>query len=174
MTQVIPAWENGKLVPRDKLDVHRRGLRHPAVSVFLLDGDRLLLQRRALVKYHTPGLWANTCCTHPAWGEAPADCAARRLDEELGLSGISLDARGEVEYRADVGGGLIEHELVRLFAGNWRAGLAVLPDPAEVMDWRWIDFTALSAEIEAEPERFTPWLRLYIERHAQAIFGAPV
>ena len=71
MTQLIPAWVDGDLVPLDKLDVHRRGLRHPAVSVFLLDGDRFLIQRRALGKYHTPGLWANACCTHPLWGEAP-------------------------------------------------------------------------------------------------------
>ena len=172
MTQVIPAWEKGELVPLDKLEVHRRGLCHPAVSVFLLDGARLLLQRRALGKYHTPGLWANTCCTHPAWGEAPAACAARRLAEELGLAGIALEPRGEVEYRADVGGGMIEHERVRLFAGHWRAGLEIRPDPEEVMDWRWVTRPGLAAEIAAAPERFTPWLRFYLARHPEALFGA--
>jgi isopentenyl-diphosphate delta-isomerase len=172
MTQEIPAWENGALVPRDKLDVHRRGLRHPAVSVFVVDGARLLIQRRALGKYHTPGLWANTCCTHPAWGEAPEACAARRLGEELGLAGVALEPRGEVEYRAEVGGGLIEHELVRLFAGSWRPGLEIRPDPAEVMDWRWATLAGLAGEIAATPERFTPWLRIYLSRHSEAIFGA--
>ncbi|PZQ52635.1 MAG: isopentenyl-diphosphate Delta-isomerase [Rhodovulum sulfidophilum] len=172
MTQEIPAWVGDRLVPLDKLEVHRRGLRHPAVSVFLLDGARLLIQRRALGKYHTPGLWANTCCTHPGWGEAPADCAARRLGEELGLAGVALAPRGEVEYRAEVGPGMIEHEHVHLFAGRWAPGLAVRPDPAEVMDWRWITLDALGAEIAAAPERFTPWLRIYLARHSAAIFGA--
>lgn len=172
MTLKIPAWENGELVPRDKLDVHLRGLRHPAVSVFLIDGPRLLIQRRALGKYHTPGLWANACCTHPAWGEAPEACAARRLREELGVTGVALEPRGEIEYRAEVGGGMVEHELVRLFTGLWRPGLEIRPDPAEVMDWRWITLPALGAEIDRTPERFTPWLRLYLARHARAIFGA--
>lgn len=171
MTQRIPAWENGTLVACDKLDVHRRGLRHPAVSVFVIDGARLLIQRRALGKYHTPGLWANTCCTHPAWGEAPEACATRRLGEELGLRGIALEPRGEVEYRAEVGDDLIEHELVRLFAGDWRPGLELRPDPAEVMDCRWVTHSALAAEIAAAPERFTPWLRIYLSHHSRAIFG---
>ncbi|TPE49425.1 isopentenyl-diphosphate Delta-isomerase [Amaricoccus solimangrovi] len=172
MTQLIPAWLNGELIPLDKLDVHRRGLRHPAVSVFLLRGDRLLIQRRALGKYHTPGLWANACCTHPRWGEAPADCAARRLGEELGLSGVALEPRGEIEYRAEVGGGMVEHEVVRLFTGAWRPELEIRPDPAEVMDWRWPTLAELVREIAEAPERFTPWLRLYLARHSETIFGA--
>jgi isopentenyl-diphosphate delta-isomerase len=171
MTQKIPAWENGELIPLDKLEVHRRGLRHPAVSVFLLDGDRLLIQRRALGKYHTPGLWANTCCTHPVWGEAPDDCARRRLGEELGLTGVDLDPRGEVEYRAAVGADMIEHELVRLFAGSWAPEFEIRPDPAEVMDWRWVTLAALGAEIAETPDIFTPWLRVYLSRHSEAIFG---
>ena len=90
MSDLIPAWLDGNLTPVDKLEVHRRGLRHPAVSVFVMDGSRTLLQRRALGKYHTPGLWANACCTHPHWGEAALDCAARRLYQELGLTGLCL------------------------------------------------------------------------------------
>ena len=65
MSEYIPAWIDGVLTPVEKLEVHQRGLRHKAVSVFVMDGDNVLLQRRALGKYHTPGLWANTCCTHP-------------------------------------------------------------------------------------------------------------
>ncbi|MEC7259391.1 MAG: isopentenyl-diphosphate delta-isomerase, partial [Pseudomonadota bacterium] len=65
---MIPAWVDGVLTPCDKLEVHHRGLRHPAVSVFVCHGDHLLIQQRALGKYHTPGVWANTCCTHPLWG----------------------------------------------------------------------------------------------------------
>ena len=94
MTEMVPAYVDGILTPVEKLEVHQRGLRHLAVSVFVMNGDRTLLQRRALGKYHTPGLWTNTCCTHPRWGEAAADCAARRLEEELGIAGLPLRRAG--------------------------------------------------------------------------------
>lgn len=168
----IPAWIDGALAPVDKLEAHRRGLRHPAVSVFVMDGPRTLIQRRALGKYHTPGLWANAVCTHPHWGESPEACARRRLAEELGVAGLALTPRDRVEYRAEVGGGLVEHELVDLFLAEAPAGLALRPDPAEVMDLRWITLPALRAEIAARPEAFTPWLRIYLADHADQIFGA--
>ena len=87
MTELIPAWVDGKLAPVEKMSVHRRGLRHKAVSVFVTRGAEVLIQRRALDKYHSAGLWANTCCTHPHWGKSAASCARRRLAEELGLTG---------------------------------------------------------------------------------------
>ncbi|MCL4186317.1 MAG: isopentenyl-diphosphate Delta-isomerase [Rhodobacteraceae bacterium] len=173
MTTLIPAWVDGALAPVDKLEVHRRGLRHPAVSVFVTAGDLVLLQRRALGKYHTPGLWANACCTHPGWGEAPDTCAARRLQEELGIAGLALDHRGRVEYRADVGCGLVEHEVVDIFTAEADDGIRPAPDPDEVMALRWIARSALADEIAAAPARFTPWLRIYLARHAAAIFGQP-
>ena len=163
MSDLIPAWLDGTLTPVDKLEVHRLGLRHPAVSVFVMDGSRTLLQRRALGKYHTPGLWANACCTHPHWGEAPIDCAARRLHQELGLSGLDLRPAGRIEYRADVGNGLTEHELVEVFVAEAPEALPLSPDPDEVMQTRWIERAALSADIAAEPGRYTPWLRIYLE-----------
>ncbi|CAN5640111.1 isopentenyl-diphosphate Delta-isomerase [soil metagenome] len=172
MTHPIPAWRDGALAPVDKIEVHRAGLRHPAVSVFVMRGPRTLLQRRAMTKYHTPGLWANACCTHPHWGEAMAACARRRLREELGIEGLALSARDRVEYRAPVGGGLVEHELVSLFVAEAGAGLALAPNPAEVMEVRWVTLKALRAEIAAEPGRFTPWLRIYLEEHGGQIFGA--
>lgn len=166
----IPAWIDGQLQPCDKLDVHRRALKHPAVSVFVLHDNALLIQRRALGKYHTPGLWANTCCTHPLWGEEPATCANRRLVEELGLSGLSLEHRGQVEYRAEVGGGMIEHEVVDLFLAVCTTRPALKPNPVEVMDTRWVDLHALHQELDAAPERFTPWLRVYLREHAHQVF----
>ncbi len=91
----------------------------------------MLIQRRAAGKYHTPGLWANTCCTHPKWGEADEDCARRRLDEELGLRGLVMEHRGTVEYRAEVGAGLVEHEVVEMFVAEAEAKAPLAPDPAK-------------------------------------------
>jgi isopentenyl-diphosphate delta-isomerase len=159
---LIPAWDNGALQPKEKLDVHKRGLKHLAVSVFVMQGEKTLLQRRALGKYHTPGLWANTCCTHPRWGEAAADCAERRLFEELGISGLDLRHTGTTEYRADVGNGLTEHELVEIFAAEAPDGLGVAMNAREVMATRWVSLPELDAEVQANPEHFTPWLRIYL------------
>lgn len=168
---MIPAWIDGVLTPVEKLDAHLRGLRHKAVSVFVMANDALLIQRRALGKYHTPGLWANTCCTHPAWEEADLNCAARRLQEELGITDVQIQHRGQVEYRADVGGGLTEHELVEVFFAEAAGTLSLAPNPVEVMDTRWVSLDTLRQEIAATPEVFTPWLRIYMERHSALIFG---
>ncbi len=170
---MIPAWVDGRLEPVEKLEVHRRGLRHMAVSVFLLREGALLLQRRAAGKYHTPGLWANACCTHPSWAEAPADCARRRLREELGVTGVALERRMTVEYRAEVGAGLIEHEVAEIFVGDAPPDLRMDPAPDEVMATRWASPEELIAEIEVAPERFTPWLRIYLREHGNDILGDP-
>jgi isopentenyl-diphosphate delta-isomerase len=169
-TSMIPAWVNGELTPMDKLKVHERGLRHMAVSVFVLAGGAILLQRRALGKYHTPGYWANTCCTHPLWGESDADCARRRLEEELGITGLTPQYRGRVEYRADVGGGLTEHEVVEVFRAEAPRDLSVRPNSDEVMDTRWITRQDLEAELRESPEKFTPWLHIYMKEHGDLIF----
>ncbi len=174
MTDLIPAWVNGILTPVDKLDVHRRGLRHKAVSVFVMDGESVLIQQRAMAKYHTPGLWANTCCTHPAWGESPADCAVRRLREELGLTGLFPAFRDRVEYRAEVGGGMVEHEVVDIFLAVVDHRIEVRPNPAEVMAVDWVGFYDLTDEVARRPERFTPWLRIYLDEHKDRIFGTLV
>jgi isopentenyl-diphosphate Delta-isomerase len=174
MTEMIPAWVNGTLTPVEKLRVHREGLRHKAVSVFVVEGRRVLIQQRALGKYHTPGLWANTCCTHPLWDETAADCAVRRLRQELGITGLYPVFRQQVEYRADVGGGLTEHEVVDIFVASAPAGLPLAPDPSEVMATAWVDFYELAARVARRPQDYTPWLRIYMAEHQNAIFGALV
>lgn len=169
---MIPAWVEGRLTPVEKLDAHLRGLKHKAVSVFVLNQkSEVLIQQRALGKYHTPGLWANTCCTHPEWDEADATCAVRRLNEELGITGQRVEHRGQVEYRADVGGGLIEHEVVEVFLSRATPDMPLKPNPSEVMATRWIDYYDLMAEVRRHPDRFTPWLAIYLEKHAELIFG---
>lgn len=170
MDILIPAWIDGQLQPVEKLQTHLRGLRHKAVSVFVMRAAETLLQRRAMSKYHTPGLWANACCTHPEWGETGFDCAQRRLEEELGLASQVPVYRGTVEYRADVGGGMIEHEVVEIFTLNVEQ-IDIRPNPEEVMDHRWQDLKDLNDEISTRPESFTPWLKIYLSQHARAIFG---
>lgn len=169
----IPAWLDGTLRPVDKLRVHHEGLRHPAVSVFVMRDSQMLLQQRAMGKYHTPGLWANTCCTHPNWAEPPMTCATRRLSEELGITGLTLTHRGTVEYRAEVGDNMIEHEVVDVFVAEADHNMPLAPNPDEVQAIRWVAPDVLQQEITTEPQRFTPWLRIYLQDHASMILGVP-
>ncbi len=171
MQEMIPAWVEGVLQPVEKLAVHLSGMKHRAVSVFVTRGDQLLIQQRALGKYHTPGLWANTCCTHPHWGEADMDCAERRLRQELGIVAVELRSVGTVEYRADVGGGMVEHEVAAMFRGEAGVDLRIAADPSEVMAWRWVGLSDLQEEIAANPLIFTPWLRIYMAGHRVQILA---
>ena len=120
-----------------KLDAHREGRLHRALSVIVRDPQgRILLQKRQAAKYHSGGLWTNTCCSHPRPDEPVQAAAGRRLREEMGFS-CPLLPLVTVTYRADVGNGLIEHELVHVFAGLY-AG-AVQPDPREADGYDWVD-----------------------------------
>jgi len=168
----VPAWVDGRLTPVEKIEAHRRGLRHKAISVFLVSGDAVLLQKRAADKYHTPGLWANACCTHPTWGETAMACAHRRLHEELGVSGLTLTPRGTVEYRTSVGNDLIEHEVVALFVGEIPRAHPIRPEPSEVAETRWMTLHDLVRDARENSDIYTPWLRIYLEKHHDAIFGA--
>ncbi|MCF6446023.1 isopentenyl-diphosphate Delta-isomerase [Nereida sp. MMG025] len=171
MDSMIPAWVDGVLTPVEKLEVHQRGLKHKAISVFLMKGTKVLLQQRAMVKYHTPGLWANTCCTHPDWNEDSADCAVRRLQEELGITDASVSFADQVEYRADVFQGLIEHEVVDVFVGHVDDTLNIDPNPAEVMDITWVEMDDLAADLESNTARYTPWLKIYMDEFRDRIFA---
>jgi isopentenyl-diphosphate delta-isomerase len=162
---VIPAIAaDGSLYPVEKMKAHLEGLQHLAVSVFVFDGDKLLIQKRAKAKYHCGGLWANTCCTHPHWNEAIEICAERRLEEELGFS-VPLTRHQTVDYAADVGQGLRENERVTLFSAHVNASqLSIRPDEDEVEAVRWIGPDELQREMRAMPLSFTPWFRIYLER----------
>ena len=169
----IPAWDQGVLKPLEKLEVHKRGLKHKAVSVFLISDNNVLLQKRAPMKYHTPGLWANTCCTHPLWSEDPKECAHRRLKEELGIEVPELVYKNKIEYKADVGNGLIENENVDVFVGSIaeKDNLKILLNNDEVAEVRWICFDRLKEEISLSPDKFTPWLRIYVQDHFEQIIN---
>ena len=169
--EYIPAWDNGTLKPLEKLEVHKKGLRHKAISVFLFSGKELLIQQRALSKYHTPGLWANTCCTHPYWQETSEDCAKRRLYEELGINVSELIYKDKIEYKAEVGNDLIENELVDIFVCYFdkKSNVTIKLNPEEVMSTKWIKIDELISEIEKDPAHFTPWIRIYMDQHKEQI-----
>lgn len=157
--RVILVDENDEsLGTAEKLAVHEEGRLHRAFSVFVVDDQgHLLLQRRAWGKYHSGGLWTNTCCSHPRPGESVQAAARRRLQEEMGFE-CEVEPAGTLLYRADVGGGLIEHEYDHLLVGRWTG--APVPEPHEVAGWRWVEPDALAAEVAATPDRFTTWFRL--------------
>lgn len=153
---------DGSTYPIEKLAAHREGARHLAISVFLFSGEHLLVQQRADGKYHSGGLWANTCCSHPHWGESMVDCAHRRLYEELGIA-ARMKRTTILDYDADVGGGLREVEQVHLFHGEVdRENLVLKPNPEEVAATDWLTLAELRRRMQANPERFSAWFKLYL------------
>jgi len=156
--------EDRELGAMEKLAAHERGgTLHRAFSVFVTDSrGRWLLQRRALGKYHFPGLWTNTCCSHPRPGEDTAAAAHRRLQEEMGFD-CPLEERFAFEYRAtSEAEGLTEHELDHVFTGRYDG--ECIPNPDEVAEVRRIDPAVLEAEVRDRPEAFTPWFKIALER----------
>ncbi len=160
--QVILVDENDTpLGTAEKLKAHREGLCHRAFSVFVFYGDLLLLQQRAQSKYHSPGLWTNTCCSHPRPGESILEAGQRRLQEEMGIR-VPLSAVGRFHYIAHFENGLIENEVDYVLVGKIDHQM-VKPNGVEVEAYRWINVTELSQALTAHPNQFTPWLKQALE-----------
>jgi isopentenyl-diphosphate Delta-isomerase len=142
----------------EKMEVHKRGLLHRAFSIFILNKKGLLLlQKRASGKYHSPGLWTNTCCSHPRPGETIMLAALRRLEEEMGIQ-CPLQKSFQFIYRAKFDNGLTEHELDHVLVGV-SDDLPVL-DYDEVEDFSYMDVDFLSYDIETNPAKYTVWFRI--------------
>jgi isopentenyl-diphosphate delta-isomerase len=166
--QLILVTESGRARGEaGKTDVHRRGLLHRAFSIFLVDSEgRLLVQRRAQGKYHSGGLWGNSCCGHPRPGERTRAAAARRLTEELGVT-VTLEAGFLARYRAEVGPDMVENELVHAYFGRAPAGLH--PDPNEISETAFLSWDELDRATAERPETLAPWLLHYLAHHGDAL-----
>ncbi|MFB9908680.1 isopentenyl-diphosphate Delta-isomerase [Allokutzneria oryzae] len=140
------------------------GRLHRAFSIMLFDArDRVLLQRRALSKSRFPGLWANTCCSHPAAGEDVAESAAKRLDEEMGLHVGQLREVGTFVYQALDGHGAAEHEFDHVLLGELDSSVPLTPDRTEIEELAWLPYADLVTDAAARPERYAPWVPGVIE-----------
>jgi isopentenyl-diphosphate delta-isomerase len=148
----------------EKLEAHRKALLHRALSVFIINsaGD-WILQRRALNKYHSKGLWTNTCCSHPYPGESCLEAAIRRLQEEMGMQS-ELKEVFHFIYKEKLDNDLWEHELDHVFIGISN-DLPVV-NHSEVMDWRAVPFHEIESEVNGNPASFTSWFR-HIYRSAE-------
>jgi isopentenyl-diphosphate delta-isomerase type 1 len=151
----------------EKLEAHRQNLLHRAFSVFIFRNiaghePELLLQQRALDKYHSPGLWTNTCCSHPRHGENIIKAGERRLHEELGMIAELRDL-GWFHYNAHFPNGLSENEIDHVLTGYIGDDNVFEPNPDEVHAIRWVTVDVLKKEIAEEPEKFTPWLHKALE-----------
>jgi isopentenyl-diphosphate delta-isomerase len=141
-----------------KMEAHRTGVLHRAISVFIYNRKgELLMHKRAAGKYHSGGLWTNTCCSHPRPGEDPLAAASRRLGEEMGIS-CQLTHAFNFTYKADLGNGLVEHELDYIFTGI--SDDIPHPDPNEVETWEYINESDIQLELRSNPQLFTEWFRM--------------
>lgn len=141
----------------DKLEAHKLGRLHRAFSVFIFNNNgEMLLQQRALNKYHGAGLWTNTCCSHPQWSENIKSSALERLNFEMGIN-CDLDHLFTFEYRAEVENRLIEHEIDHVFIGQSDVDPVLNDD--EVNDYIWLPFDYIENDIKLRPHIYTVWFK---------------
>jgi isopentenyl-diphosphate delta-isomerase len=147
----------------EKLEAHEKGLLHRALSVLIINTKKeILLQRRALGKYHSPGLWTNTCCSHPYPGENPTEAANRRLKEEMGMV-AELEFAFKFQYKCDFDNGLIEHELDHVFIGETNDTPHLNTD--EAMAFKWMSVEELETDMKNNADNYTFWFKWMIEKH---------
>jgi isopentenyl-diphosphate delta-isomerase len=146
----------------EKLEVHEQGKLHRAFSIFVFNQKgELLLQRRAKGKYHSGGLWTNTCCSHPRAGENLEEAVHRRLKQEMGFD-CPLKEVFSFIYRVRFDNGLYEHELDHVFIGRFDGKPD--PDPEEAEGWKWVSLEELKRDVQKNPENYTYWLRASLEK----------
>ena len=147
---------------KPKLEAHEKGLLHRAFSVFVFnEQNELMLQQRALHKYHSPGLWTNTCCSHQREGETSIAAGERRLQEEMGFT-VPLKETTTFIYKAPFDNGLTEHELDHILVGTFNDAPNICED--EVADWKWMPLDAVHDDIKARPDIYTEWFKIIFDK----------
>jgi isopentenyl-diphosphate delta-isomerase len=151
----------------EKMKAHELGFLHRAFSVFIFNSQaEMMLQQRAHSKYHSGGLWTNTCCSHPREGETVEQAGLRRLREEMGFE-TELIYGFSFIYKAILDDGLIEHELDHVLIGFYDGQPSINTD--EVQSWRWVSFEQLKSDIETKPNEYTAWFKIILNNHGQQI-----
>ena len=171
MEYVVLVDENDRQIGlMEKQAAHIGPHLHRAFSVFIFNSKgELLLQQRALTKYHSPGLWTNTCCSHPRDGETVTEAATRRLMEEMGMTCEMREVYTFI-YKAPVGQGLTEHEFDHVLIGQSDAVPNI--NREEVESWKYMSLNELSEDIQSHPEHYTEWFKITFEEmthHAELI-----
>lgn len=147
----------------EKIEAHEKAKLHRAFSVFIYNSNHeLMLQQRALTKYHTPGLWTNTCCSHQKLNESNVEAGKRRLQEEMGFT-TDLQETISFIYKAPFENGLTEHEYDYILVGEYNDDPK--PNPEEVNDWKWMKLEDIEADIQKNPKDYTEWFKIIFEKH---------
>lgn len=147
----------------EKIEAHKKALLHRAFSVFVLnDKNEIMLQQRAYSKYHSPGLWTNTCCSHQRDGESNIEAGKRRLMEEMGFT-TDLKELFHFIYIAPFDNGLTEHELDHVMIGHYNDDPVI--NPEEVASYKWMTATDIKKDIDSKPENYTEWFKIIFDKY---------
>lgn len=153
----------------EKIKAHARAMLHRALSIFVFnDKNELMLQKRADSKYHSPGLWSNTACSHPEPGETTLSAAHKRLEEEMGFD-CTLTEIFTFAYKAKFANGLTENEVDHVFIGYFNSSPVI--NPSEAAAWRWASINEIKKDLHKKPENYTPWFKIIFERVAGAVLN---
>ncbi|NRB58849.1 MAG: isopentenyl-diphosphate Delta-isomerase [Winogradskyella sp.] len=150
-----------------KMEAHEKAVLHRAFSVFIFNNrNELMLQQRAMHKYHSPGLWTNTCCSHQRDGESNLEAGKRRLEEEMGFV-TELEESTSFIYKAPFSNGLTEHEYDHIMIGYYNDEPII--NKEEVADWKWMNLEAVKLDIAQHPENYTAWFKIIFEKFYEFI-----
>jgi isopentenyl-diphosphate Delta-isomerase len=146
----------------EKMEAHYNGILHRAFSILIFNSkNEILLQKRNMNKYHSPGLWTNTCCSHPRYGENLQDATYRRLQEEMGFT-CELKEIFSFLYRAELENNLVENEYDHVFFGIYDGKVVINKDEAD--DYKWININDVKSDIKDNPEVYTYWFKVLFDR----------
>ncbi|MFD1095300.1 isopentenyl-diphosphate Delta-isomerase [Salegentibacter chungangensis] len=151
----------------EKIEAHEKALLHRAFSVFVFNKKgELMIQQRALSKYHSPGLWTNTCCSHQREGESNVAAGKRRLMEEMGFTTDLKDTISFI-YKAPFDNGLTEHEYDHILVGDYEADPD--PNPEEVAAWKWMSLEDIKQDMKDNPSVYTEWFKIIFDKYYSTI-----